>query len=81
MITLHYTWKQIHGFQYTKAFIGCVTVDEVLIREGLGLLLRRVNCEITLVEARLDNLAQRFRLKEWKELEELCTLRALITLK
>lgn len=56
-------------------------MDEVLIREGLGLLLRRVNCEITLVEARLDNLAQRFRLKEWKELEELCTLRALITLK
>lgn len=46
-------------------------MDVVLIREGLELPLKKVNYEITRVEARLNSLARRFGLKERRELEEL----------
>ncbi len=46
-------------------------MEEILVREGLELLLRKVDREIVRVEARLNRIARRFGLREWRELEEL----------
>jgi hypothetical protein len=44
---------------------------EPLIRESLEIMLRRINQEIALVEARLQRIATRLGAKSWRELEKL----------
>ncbi len=46
-------------------------VSRADVREGLELLLRRIDREIVVVESRLQRIARRFGLSGWRELEEL----------
>ena len=44
---------------------------EPLVYEGLEMMLRKINREITVVEARLQRIATRLGVGSWRELEKL----------
>ncbi len=46
------------------------TMEKTLVQEGLELLLKKVDYEISRIEAKLNKIARKFGLKEWRELEE-----------
>jgi len=48
---------------------------ESIVREGLEALLRRINREAAVVEARLQRIATRLGVRDWRELEKLLTSR------
>jgi hypothetical protein len=50
---------------------------EPLVREGLELMLRRINRGIAVVEARLQSMAARLGASSWGELERLFTSRGI----
>jgi len=48
---------------------------EPIVRESLEVMLRKINREIAVVEARLQKIAVRLGVEEWRELEKLLTSR------
>ena len=44
-----------------------------IVRESLEVMLRRINREIAVIEARLQRMAVRLGVSSWRELEELFT--------
>ena len=44
-----------------------------IVRESLEVMLRKVNREIAVIEARLQRMAARLGVSSWRELEELFT--------
>ncbi|MEB2792771.1 MAG: hypothetical protein G5Z42_07105 [Caldisphaeraceae archaeon] len=48
---------------------------EPIVREGLEVMLRGVNKEIAVVEVRLQRIATVLGIKNWKELDELFTMK------
>ena len=50
---------------------------EPIVRESLEVMLRRINREAAVVEARLQRIAARLGVGDWRELEELLTGRGI----
>ncbi len=50
---------------------------EPIVRESLEVMLRRINREAAVVEARLQRIAARLGVEDWRELEKLLTSRGI----
>ncbi len=50
---------------------------EPIVRESLDVMLRRINREAAVVEARLQRIAARLGVEDWRELEKLLTGRGI----
>ncbi len=50
---------------------------EPIVRESLEVMLRRINREAVVVEARLQRIAARLGVGDWRELEKLLTSRGI----
>ncbi len=50
---------------------------EPIVRESLEVMLRRINREAAVVEARLQRIAARLGIEDWRELEKLLTSRGI----